>query len=288
MRRYECITITRWEHHDDRVDFLDYCIEHGPLEEERYYSVSDGFFDKFLRFITKYYPLIYKLTDIMIRDLEGLRGTHSWKNRTIARLKKFIRVMENITGWMGAWPVSLYELYKEDLDELQDIIKAMESVKDNFHSVRDPVHELFYPYIMRILKHMPEIEIRYYPQKNCGDSIYYVVNIDKDQVEVKRVIKTKHTTLYKKVSINEIKSIIEKHSERRRRHVRIAQLWRYVDKCLENPCWEDPLAEYYTGIPMIMPPETQIHETHRENRRNKTSTIMKITGESDGEAYIIV
>ena len=232
----ECLILIENEQGYRRED-ISICKD--DVLEIEYFAATDKYIIPLIELFQKYYLLLYKLTDIMIRDLEGLRGTHAWKNRTIARLKKFIRILKEIGGDYKLGYVSLYTLFEYKLHDLEEIIRALETVKGEFHRVRDPVHELFYPYIRRILKDLQEIRIRYIIRSDSMVKLYYQVELTKYGFEVREDFDDKKRGYGYSTSVNldKIKEIIEKRKNRRRRNRLYRKFWDFI----EGKIWWDPL-----------------------------------------------
>jgi len=239
---------------------LEYCKDYDLFGRE-YFYVTDDYVLPLINLFKKYYPLIYKLTDIMIRDLAGLRGTHAWKNRTIARLKKFLRILMEIGGDWGLHHVSLYTLFEEKTEDLKEIIEALETVKNEYHRVRDPVHELFYPHIRGILEDLRTIRIIYPVCREYGRKLEYEIEFDKENrhyIEVTRRLDIPgHYFSLKNVPIDEVKEVVNKRINRRERKKedqrRRFEYW----KCLMEEdmyCWDpqenilDKLTHFLKGI----------------------------------------
>jgi len=188
-----------------------------------------------LEFLKRYYMLIYKLTDIALRDINYLFGTHNAKNQALARLRKFVRVFREISKLMESKVVSLYDLFEEELDDIEEMVMAMNTVRDEYHRVRDPVHQLFYPHLRRRIESIMKFSIEFPVYSDHRRSISYTIGLYFDkrkrrvEVDVVRDIRIKDRLYaFKHATFDEVKKIIEKRIERRKRREWLRnEQWKY-------------------------------------------------------------
>jgi len=219
---------------DSPYQRLEYCKDDSFYGWGReYFYVTDEYVLPLIDLFRKYYALLYKLTDILMRDLAGLRGTHACKNRTIARLKKFVRILGEIGGGYELYHVSLYTLFRDKIDDLKEMIEALETVRNEYHRVRDPVHELFYPHIREILEDLREIRIVFPVHEGSNSKLRYEIEFRDKEIRVERRLDTRNHGSWTKSSIEEIKEIVEKRAERRKRRARQRRLmnmyWEFIN-----------------------------------------------------------
>lgn len=190
-----------------------------------YINVESGWWNE-LRFVkslfdTYHYATAY-LAKLLISDLRYLRSTHALKNRVIARLRKFARVVKLL---------GLEEYYLEEISKLKEIIRVLEAVKNEFHKVRDPVHELLYPHIVDVLESFMVARLRYYLKgryhlrKGTYVEVRYELNkfTGEYRKEVCLVVDTSDMYSEVELSDDELDAILTKQEERRRRRARQAE-----------------------------------------------------------------
>jgi len=89
-------------------------------------------------------------------DLPMLTGTHSMMSRRIARLKKFIKILEFICVRADLSMILLHNLFTIEYEALKEIVDALKLVEEETHRPRDWVHQLIYPYLRRTLEQFME------------------------------------------------------------------------------------------------------------------------------------
>ena len=183
----------------------------------------------------QHYVVAY-LASVLIGDLGMLRGTHARKNRLIARLRKFLRVVEML---------GFDKYFIDEADEIESIIKVMECVKDGFHCIRNPVHELLYPRIRDMLNEFMGVTVTYVLHEGWGRRVYLRVRYEYNPYRKEYIkhawIDVKTGKHYSSVRLDErgVKEIIRKKEERQKRRDRD----RYLDM---NP--EDMIMWYVPKI----------------------------------------
>jgi len=186
-------------------------------------------------FDKQHYVIAY-LASVLIGDLAMLRGTHARKNRLIARLKKFLRVVDGL---------GFRDYYGEEVGKLKEIIRVLEVVKGEFHRVRDPIHELIYPRLRDILEGFMEAKVKYELVEAWRRKAFIVLEYKYEPTvrEYRKYIHL-HVEVGDKVrdvglSNRDVEEIIRKKEERRKRKDRD----RYLDM---NP--EDLIMWYVPKI----------------------------------------
>ena len=186
-------------------------------------------------FDKKHHVITY-LSSILVGDLAMLRGTHTRKNRVIARLKKFLRVVNEL-GFKG--------YYNEEASKLKEIIRVLEAVKDEFHRVRDPIHELIYPRLRDVLEEFMKAKIKYELAEAWRRKAFLVLEYEYNPIigEYRKYIhlhvEVGDRTMNVGLSDKDIEEIIMKKEERRRHKDRD----RYLDM---NP--EDLIMWYVPNL----------------------------------------
>ena len=94
-------------------------------------------------------------------DLPRFVSTHASMDRRIARLKKLLKILENenITPWIDIGDNYFLNnstiFFRKILDHLDfsDILSILDAYRNEFHRVRDKVHQYLYPILKRNLEH---------------------------------------------------------------------------------------------------------------------------------------
>jgi len=116
------------------------------------------------RLLDKYHGVVKTLVSIMLKDLDEYRGgTHSYKNRVIARLKKFLEILtyyeESLLCSVFVASMDLYKVFLDTVKEIEEYIKVLESTKDMTHRERNKVFELVYPRLREALEKLVDVKI---------------------------------------------------------------------------------------------------------------------------------
>ncbi len=170
------------------------CIEDDFNEYTPYLLVENGYeeyFEPLVNMFKKYYPTILILVNTIIKDLEYLHGTHSAKDRCIARIKKFIRILGEL-GITYPFITSFYSLLKPILIDIEKILLAMSRVKNEYHRVRNPIHELLYPRLRRNLEAIANVSIKYVVVDKYKAKLEYIVDFAIDDKPSLKIMVNKH------------------------------------------------------------------------------------------------
>ncbi len=117
---------------DDVVTFLDLCRE-----------------------LRKVRPIVGKLVNVYVEyDLPQWVSTHSAMARRVARLKKLLRILDEMylkisVGNRGLL-VSVGNLLQPVTARLREIVEVLEFFRDEVHRVRDRVHTFVYPALLSL------------------------------------------------------------------------------------------------------------------------------------------
>ena len=156
---------------------------------------------------------VKSLVDVIISDLAMLRGTHSVKDRFIARLKKFLRLLDDVCVKVGFMTyVCLSELL--DVELLRRYASILEAFKGEYHRVRNKVHELLYPHLHAELERLKEVKLWFSTDGWGRYALLFKFDGDKDvEVYIRDMAIPK-----KYISLGEAVTILKKIVERKERH----------------------------------------------------------------------
>ncbi|WFO75588.1 hypothetical protein J4526_01490 [Desulfurococcaceae archaeon MEX13E-LK6-19] len=213
-----------------------------------------------IEWFSKEYIKFAALVKILIEnDLQYLVGTHSAMDRTLARLKKFHRILKQLSiplknHGIGCG-IGLDKLFIYITRDLETALNALEFFKDDIHRIRDRAHELIYPYLRRALERLLEVEIIYMPYRDtwrqCGDERYIVCEFRANRLDNELEYSCKFTkrnpwvrckpyelchskSFSRYLSIKEVKQILEKQIKRAREHEEQSRIYREYIACLEK------------------------------------------------------
>ena len=183
------------------------------------------------------------LTRFLVRDLSRLHGTHSEKDRVIARLKKFLWILKNMeidhatidpeTNEAAYLPytISLYRFYLPHTATLRSAIEGMEYFKGETHRLRNRIHELFYPHLRSALDGFLSKTIEFHvgsvSKRRIRCHIFYTESRDKVYINCAMTIPVKDGERSILLSQDKVEEILRKKIERIKRRERRRPCLRY-------------------------------------------------------------
>ncbi len=195
------------------------------------------------RLLEKYHGVVKTLVKIILRDLEEYRGgTHSYKDRIIARLKKFLEILtyyeESILCYTSLVDKNLYKVYLDVVKEIEEYIKVLESTKEMIHRERNKVFELVYPHLREALEKLVDVKIvldRRHERKYSLYAVYseYYIHYGIEYTEL-------DVTLTK-AEFEEILAKLLNRLEQQLHKLSNINYWRQYLECLEKEntfCWD--------------------------------------------------
>ena len=161
---------------------------------------------------------LVRLADVVIDDLSMLRGTHSVKNRFIARLRKFLRLLKEVYVCYGVCMDSV--AYLLGVDRLREYAEVLSAFRGDCHRVRDKVHELLYPHIRSELERLKEVRLWFSSDAWYRHGLGLLITFTGDgDAEMKwdgpRLQRTKHVSVADAITI--LKKVVERDDRREQR-----------------------------------------------------------------------
>ena len=166
-------------------------------------------------FTSKKWLGLRKLVDVVISDLVLLRGTHSAKDRCIARLRKLVRILEDTYVRPDVWVTDVGSLL--GLDKLREYIEVLEAFRNEYHRVRDKVHELLYPHLRSELERIKDVKLWFSSTEWHYHGLGLLITFNDEvsaELELKRPRRTKYLSLGEAVDI--LRKIVERKERRRK------------------------------------------------------------------------
>lgn len=110
-------------------------------------------FAELYKCLTRIHPVVSRLVTIYEEyDLPQFTSTHNAMTRRVARLRKLVRILENLTCEKDHYILAIGKVLRPVTDRLRRAIELLEFFKGEYHRDRDRVHEYTYPYILSLLE----------------------------------------------------------------------------------------------------------------------------------------
>ena len=188
-------------------------------------------FAELYKCLTRIHPVVSRLVTIYEEyDLPQFTSTHRAMTRRIIRLRKLVRILENLACEKDYYVLSVGKVLRPVTDRLRETIELLEFFKGEFHRDRDKVHQYTYPYILSLLETLKDDWVMVLRTYTAIPRIELVARIG-NEPRIELEIETQNLMTTKELPLRAIEHLARKH---RNSHDQIRVLHEIAEKIMRR------------------------------------------------------